>query len=119
MMVAQSENYMKRATNKNWPSIIFFEMNGRASAIHFLLEHAGQNYNEDYITFDTWPVRKKDYGGNGPPLVVLPDGMVLGESLVQTIYYGKLFGYYPRDNMQAYTMEKIMAKFDDAFTKLG
>ena len=75
------ENYVERAINKNWPTITFFIMNGKASALHFLLEHAGQSYNEDFVTFKTWAERKKDFGGNGLPVVTLPDGMQLADSV--------------------------------------
>ena len=88
---------MAKAYNKNWPTITYFELYARGSAIHFQFEHAGQNYNEDLMGMKDWGTRKKDFGGNGLPVVTLPDGMQLAESVPTSIYYGKLFGQYPRD----------------------
>jgi hypothetical protein len=106
---------MDRPHIKNWPTITYFNMNGRASAIHFMFEHAGQNYNEDFVTFQTWPGRKEEFGGSALPVVTLPDGMQLAESVPTSIYYGKLWGYYPRDPMKAHQMELIIAKFTECF----
>ena len=89
-----------RAFNKNWPTITYFDLHGRGSAIHFQFEHAGQNYNEDLMK--DWGTRKKDFGGNGLPVVTLPDGMQLAESVPTSIYYGKLFVQYPRDPQAAH-----------------
>jgi hypothetical protein len=46
---APAVDYMTRAMNKNWPIITFFDLYGRGSALHFMFEHAGQNYNDHLI----------------------------------------------------------------------
>ena len=66
-----------------------------------------------------WGKRKADFGGCGLPVVTLPDGMQLAESVPTSIYYGKLFGQYPRDPKAAHTMELILAKYGDVFAALG
>ena len=81
---------VKRGYNKAWPTITYFDMYGRGSALHFQFEYAGQQYNEDLMT--DWANRKKDFGGCGLPVVTLPDGMQLAESVPTSIFYGKKFG---------------------------
>ena len=81
---------IKRQNNKNWPTITYFDMYGRGSPIHFQFEHAGQAYNEDLMT--NWADRKKDFNGCGLPVVTLPDGSQLAESVPTSIYFGKKFG---------------------------
>ena len=66
-----------------------------------------------------WGKRKPDFKGCGLPIVTLPDGMQLAESIPTSIYYGKLFGQYPRDPATAHTMEMILAKFGDVFSAIG
>ena len=92
-------------------------MYGRGSPIHFQMEYAGQNYNEDLMK--DWGGRKKDFGGNGLPIVTLPDGMQLAESIPTSIYYGKLFGQYPRDPAVAHMMELQLAKIVTCFSAIA
>ena len=66
--------YMNRKTNPNWPTITYFPLYGRGSALHFQFEHAGHSYNDEFIDFTEWPSRKKAMGGE-LPVVTLPDGM--------------------------------------------
>lgn len=121
MMAASTPGkpYIERAVNKNWPTITFFDMNGKCSALHFMLEHAGQNYNEDFVSFKTWAERKKDFQGNALPVVTLPDGMQLAESIPQTTYFGKLHGYYPRDDLKAHKMELLIDRVVDCIDTIG
>ena len=106
-----------QAYNKNWPTITYFEVYERGSAIHFQFEHAGQSYNEDLMK--DWGKRKKDFGGNGLPVVTLPDGMQLAESVPTSIYYGKLFGQYPRDPLEGHKMELCLAKYYEVFNAVA
>ena len=47
-----------------------------------------------------WADRKKDFNGCGLPVVTLPDGSQLAESVPTSIYYGKKFGYFLRTAAQ-------------------
>ena len=84
------KKYAKRQHKKQYPTITYFDLYGRGSALHFQFEYAGQSYNEDLMT--NWEERKKDFNGCGLPVVTLPDGTQLAESIPTTIYFGKLFG---------------------------
>ena len=72
-------------------------------------------YNEDLMK--DWGNRKKDFNGCGLPVVTLPDGMQLAESIPTSIYFGKLFGQYPRDPKEAHMMEKLMMEYAELFGK--
>ena len=72
-------------------------------------------YNEDIMDFPSWGKKKVDFKGNGLPVVTLSDGMQLAESGPTSIYYGKLFGQYPRDPAMAHMMEMLMAQYMDCF----
>ena len=66
-----------------------------------------------------WADRKKDFNGCGLPVVTLPDGSQLAESIPTSIYYGKKFGQYPRDPAVAHTMESLLTAFPEVFGALG
>tara|TARA_B110000285_G_C14583310_1_gene363124 strand:+ start:193 stop:507 length:315 start_codon:yes stop_codon:yes gene_type:complete len=68
--------YMNRKTNPNWPTITYFPLYGRGSALHFQFEYAGHSYNDEFMQYTEWGSRKKAMGG-GLPVVTLPDGMQL------------------------------------------
>ena len=102
--------YMNRKMNSNWPTITYFALYGRGSALHFQFEHAGHSYNDEFMQFTEWGARKKAMGG-GLPVVTLPDGMQLGESVPTTIYWGKQMGQYPRDPAMAHMMESLLMSY--------
>ena len=40
---------------------------GRASALKFMLKHAGQSFEEDNVEFSEWPAKKAAMGVTGLP----------------------------------------------------
>jgi hypothetical protein len=80
------------------PTISYFKLYGRASALHFQFEHAGQPYYDEQFSFEEWPARKMShFGGSGLPVVTFADKTQMNESLPLSIFFAKKFGQYPSD----------------------
>lgn len=89
--------------------LIYFDLGGRAEGIRMLLSHAGHEYEDCNVTYETFSNMRAD---NELPLGSLPVWEEEGYSMVQSSSILRMLGirldYYATDDIQCWAIDSIV-----------
>jgi hypothetical protein len=89
-------------------TLVYFDIDGRASPLRMLLSHAKVKWEDDRIKGADWGIRKSEMlGGSVPNWIEGNVRMNETESLLR--YFGMKWGYYPKDELEAWKADSIVS----------
>ena len=98
------------------PKLLYFNLQGRAQAIRYLLASKGVAFEDQRLTFEEWPaVKTSGTYGEGPqmPLWVQDDGKYFMQSRAILKMLAFEHGYMPENAQQEYEAEWYLSTVVD------
>ena len=97
------------------PKLIYFDVQGRAQAIRFLLQSKGVEFEDQRITREEWGAIKAagTYGESQTPIYVTDDGKYYAQSAAILKMLAKEHGYGSETPAQEYEQEWYYATVVD------
>ena len=97
----------------------YIDLYGKGESIRMLLAHAKVEYED--VRFPKSDIARMNEAGElefgQVPVLDLPEGERLVQSMSILRYLGKLNGYYPEDSKQAYMVDSTLDSLEDVFAK--
>nr|ANG56313.1 sigma class glutathione-s-transferase [Argopecten irradians] len=95
--------------------LIYFTVRGRGELIRLAFAASGQSYDEEKVTFETWPALKPKMPTKQLPVLEV-DGKQLTQSLAIARYLGREFGLAGEGNMDQFLVDQVIDTGADALT---
>ena len=73
-----------------------------------LMAHVGMEFEDISIPGTEWPALKKKVGGGGMPIIEMPDGMMMQQTVSMAIYIGKYHGLQPTDPFERWINDSLI-----------
>ena len=111
---------IKAFMNKGKMTFSYFDVYGRGEPGRMMLAHAKVDYIDDRIANEDWPdLKKTKFAGMGLPVLTLPDGRVLDQSIPIYRLMAKQLGYYPTDVDVQAEHDWVVDNYVDAFGQIA
>ena len=98
------------------PKIVYFDFQGRAQALRYILAAAGVEFEDVRLTFEQWGADKanKTYGdGVQLPVYIDDDGKIFSQSLATMKYLASKHGFAPTNDDALFESEWMIDTFED------
>jgi glutathione S-transferase len=93
--------------------LIYFGIHGRALPIRLAAAIGKVDYENVYLTFETWPQHKARLGAL--PVAELPDGTLLPQSSAILTWVGRQGGLVPADALEAARVDAVLGAVEDLY----
>ncbi|KAK3236989.1 hypothetical protein CYMTET_52902 [Cymbomonas tetramitiformis] len=97
--------------------IVYFGVEARGEPIRIALHAAGVEFENRVLTFDEFKADKEEKYPTGLPVLILPSGDSVSQSVAILRYVGKLGDLYPTDPVEALKVDEVMDFVQDIYTK--
>ncbi|XP_021378340.1 hematopoietic prostaglandin D synthase-like [Mizuhopecten yessoensis] len=94
--------------------LTYFNFRGRAELIRMTLCAAGQDFEDNRISYKDYLKIKSDLPQNQVPILEF-DGQTLPQSLTIVRYLAREYGLYGNNNLESATVDIVLNTFADTF----
>ena len=105
------------------PKLLYFNLQGRAQAIRYMLKHKGVEFEDERLTKEQWSALKEEgkYGGESAQLPIweVDENTHMNQSMSILKYLAHEHNCMPTTAQEMYEAEWYLAYTADAMTKPG
>ncbi|CAG2247161.1 HPGDS [Mytilus edulis] len=96
----------------------YFEERGRAEILRLLFAGAGQEFEDERLTGDSWAAFKPKTPYGQMPLLTVDTKTTINQTGAIARFIAREFGLYGTDNMESSKCDVIFETYNDLFTEL-